>query len=145
MRRAAGNFLRGVRRRSLEKVACEFGDKRIHFLPRKLRRLVGTRGLAVGVVRVCGVTEAHGARIALPAAGIKARESRGPAEQQHQDARSQGVERAQVADLPESQQPANHFDCIVRGSAPGFLDDEGAVNRRRLGLAWHGRAASGRV
>ena len=69
--------------------------------------------------------------IALAAARVKLRESRGASEQQHQYAGCQRIERAEMADLAEAQHAAHRLDHVVRGSAARLVDHQRAVEGRR--------------
>jgi len=55
------------------------------------------------------------------------------AEKKDEDAGSQRIERAKVADLAETQETASGFDDIVRGLSSRFVNDESAVDGRWLG------------
>ena len=94
---------------------------------------------AVGIVGVGGEAEAERRVVALAASRVKLREPRGAAEQQHQHAGRQRIERAQMADLAESEDAAHGVDDVVRRPALRLVDDQGAVERRGLRFSWHGR------
>src|ERR1700730_4297080 len=44
-----------------------------------------------------------------------------------------------MADLPESEDATSGIDDVMRRPALRFVDDEGAVARRRFGFSWHVR------
>src|SRR6266576_5661622 len=95
---------------------------------------------AVGIVRICREPEPKARLISLAAPGVKLHQTRGPAEQQHKNARRQRIERAQVSDLPEACQMTHRIDHVVRRFPFRLVDDERAVDRRRLWLSLHSRS-----
>ena len=95
----------------------------------------GPSALAIRVVGIGRETEPHGAGVALAAAGVKARETSGAAEREHQHAGRQRIERAEMADLAKSDQPAHGFDDVVRRLAARLIDHEDSVDGRRLGCS----------
>ena len=94
VRRAAVNFLRGIRRRHLRKAADARGGEPLDFSAIDLRSRVRAKRRAIGVVGVRGEAEAERGVVAFAASHVKLREARGAPEQQHQNARRQRIERA---------------------------------------------------
>ena len=64
-------------------------------------------------------------------------EARRAPQREHQHARRQRVERAEVPDLAESHQSAHGFDYVVRRFALRLVDHENPVDRRGFGRSWH--------
>ena len=138
VRRAAVNFLRGIGRRHLQKTADALRSEPFDFRAIDLRGRVRTERRAIGVVGVRGETEAERGVVAFAASHIKLRKARGAAEQQHQDAGRQRVQRAKMADLPEAHDAADGFHHIMRSPPARLVNDQSAVQRRGLRFSWHG-------
>ncbi len=136
--RAAMNFFRGIWRRHLRKAADARGGEPLDFNAIDLWSRIRAERRAVGVVGVRGKAEAEGGVVALAAPNIKLCEARGAPEQQHQNARRQRVERAEMADLPETDDAAHRIDHVVRRSAARLVDDQCAVERCGLRFSVHG-------
>ncbi len=94
-------------------------------------------GFPVRIVSIRRKTKPEARRVALPAPVVKLHQPRSSSEQQHQNARRQRIERAKMPNLPESREVPHRIDDIVGSFSPRLIDDERAVERRRLRLAWH--------
>src|SRR5205807_10276355 len=81
-----------------------------------------TGGLAFGVVRLGGESEADHTFIGLFRCGVELREAGEAAGHQRQDAGGQRVERSEVADGALSEDAANTVDYVVRGQSRGLID-----------------------
>src|SRR5580700_4463943 len=139
MRRAALDFLGGKRRRRLLELAGEAGGQPLEVFFIQLRVGVRAERRAVRVVGIGGKPEAEGALITLAAAGVKLSETRGPSEEQNQNAGSERVQRAQMADLPKAEDAADGFDHVMRGASARLIDDESPIVWRRTWFASHGK------
>ncbi len=127
----------------MRKAADARSGESLDFSAIELRSRVRTERRAIGVVGVRGKAEAERGVVALAASHIKLREARGAPEQQHQNARRQRIERAEMADLPKPDDAAHGFDDVVRRPAARLVDDQGAVQRRGLRFSWHGSCRTG--
>jgi hypothetical protein len=87
-----------------------------------------TEGRAFGVVSVRGEAEADGAGVVFFRGGEVLREAGVFAEQQREDTRGHGVERAEMADGFFAGDAAETVDDVVAGDAGGFIYDEEAVH-----------------
>src|ERR1700722_843936 len=132
MRGAAANFLGGIRRRDLLNFSQELQGVSGDFLGVQDRSGICSQGFAVGIVGVGFKTKTHRAAIALAATGIKTCEARGASERKNQDAGSERIERAEMADAAKAHDPPHGFDNVVRSFPGGFVDDNNSVEGRRL-------------
>ena len=112
------------------------GECLYRFRIKRRRRILAGR-IAIGVVRIRRESEAHRAGVSLSPPAVKAREPRRPPERQHQNAGRERIERAQMADLPKSDEPAHGLDHVVRGFPARLVDDKNSVNGRRFWGSWH--------
>src|SRR5487761_252134 len=139
VRGAPVNFFRGECRGHLLDAPDESRGIAFERITIQCRRAVRTLRLSVGIVSVGRVAKAHGAVVTLAASRIKPRETRGAAEKQDEDAGRQRIKRAQMADLAKANQAAHRLDDIVRRFAGWLVDDERAIDVRRLNISWHQR------
>ena len=131
MRGMALYFFSGKCGRHLQEAARKPRCQPLKLRPVERRRHIRAERGAVGVVGIGGEAEPESRIVALAAAGIKLRETRGSAEEQYENAGRQRIERAEMADLAEAEQAAHGVDSIVRGSSARLVQHQRAVNRGR--------------
>src|SRR6266403_5121795 len=140
VRRAPFYFFRGKRRRHLFESPSTLRGKFFKHRSIQRRPSVWPLCLAIGIVGIRREAESKPRLVPLAASRVELHQPRGPAQQQHENARRQRIKRAQVSDLPEARQMAHRINDVVRRFSLRFIDDERAVVGRRLWLSWHSRS-----
>src|SRR5882724_5846042 len=85
-------------------------------------------GFAIGVISVGGEAKADYAFVGFSRRGVKLRQARERSCDEGEDARGQGIERAEMADGLLLQNAAHAVDHIVRGPTGGLVDDDDAIH-----------------
>jgi hypothetical protein len=133
----AVDLFRRKRRWHLLETSYTLGRKFLKLCSVKYWRAVGALRFAVGVVCVGSEAEPEAGGVALAAARIKLNQPCGPPKKQDKNPRRQGIKGPKVPDLTKACQMAYCIDYIVGGFSLRLVDDQSAVERRRLWLARH--------
>ena len=90
-------------------------------------------GFALGVVGRGGEAELDGGAIGFTVAREELGEAGSAADDEGEDARGEGVESAEVADLAGAGEAANAIDGIMGSPGGGLIENEDAREGRRFG------------
>ena len=133
------DFLGGKNRRQLLEAAQGLVGESLELDAIEINGNFGRLRSALGVVSIGGVAETESSGVALATAGVEADKARGFAKEKDEHAGGKRVECAEMADLAEPGKMADRVDDIVRRFALRLVDDERAIEGRRLWLAGHGK------
>jgi len=100
-------------------------------------RCIGTLCLAIRIVGIGGKAKTKSSGVAFATARIELNQPRGAAEQNHQNACGQRIERAKVANLTKAGQVADGIHDVVRCFALWLVNDKGSIKRSGLWFPAH--------
>ena len=121
----------------MREAADAFGGKTFQRRGVKSWRGVGTLCLAIRIVGIGGKAKTKSSGVAFATARIKLNQPRGTAEQNHQNACGQRIERAEMSDLAESGHVADSIHDVVRCFALRLVNDKGSIKRSGLWFPAH--------